>query len=121
MASRSNHPIQTAKSETEIQFARATGAGAADMTALKGDLVTATRASAGLHNVVFRHAYPEGVCPEVTVRGTTAGLKARVVAWSPTAKTMQVQLEVGAVATDAAAGDTVDFKLWVRNSGRGGF
>jgi hypothetical protein len=121
MAHRSDHPVGTGKSETDAIFSSAKGAGASALTTFKGDLTACVRTGTGAHDLTFRHKYPEGMIPIVQVRGTTAGLKARVSAWNAAAGTMSIVLEVGAVATDAAATDFVDFLPWMRNSGRNGY
>lgn len=120
MAHRSTHPLDTPKTDTQVIWGRAQGAGAAELTGHDEDLVSSTRTGVGVHDLVFRHSYPEGIMPFFSVIGDTAGLEAKFTAWDAKAKTATLQLHVGGVATDAAATDTIKIGMYVRNSGRNG-
>ena len=123
MAHRSGSPLETPRRETKILFAKATGAGAADLvvdaSADNKDLESATRTGAGVFDLVFRHKYPEEVCPlSPGVVGTTTGLVAIFTAWDSQAGTATVKFSVGGVATDPAATDLIHFAFVVRNTDR---
>jgi hypothetical protein len=117
MASRTHHSVDASKADVKILFASAVGAAAADLTGHNDDLVSSTRSGAGTHALVFRHKYPKKASYDVKVLGDTAGLTGRFTAWDPAAGTATLQLEVGAVGTDAAATDTILITMFVRNSG----
>ena len=116
MAHRTHHPMDASKSDVKRIYASGVGAGAADLTSLDDDLVTATWTGAGTYSLVFRHAYPKKCHYSVKVLGTTAGLEGKFSAWDPAAKTATLVLAVGGVATDAAAADTVLIAMDVRNT-----
>ncbi len=124
MAHRSDHPTETARSDTKFLFAKMTGGGAAaSLTRASGvaggDIVSATYSATGVFNIVFRHKYPEGVCPLAPgIVGTTTGLVAIFTAWDPAAGTATVKFSVGSVATDPALTDSIRFMFAVRNSGK---
>jgi hypothetical protein len=119
MANRTHHSVDASRSDVKIVYSKATlGAGAAEMTGHSGDLVSSTRTGAGVHTLVFRHSYPEGMLPEVQVLcGTTVGLMGQLSAWDPVAKTATLQLTDAGVAADGGVADIVYFALHVRNSG----
>lgn len=119
MAHRSTHPLDARKHSSVLIDAKLTGAGAADMTADDGDVVSATRTGAGIFDLVFRHKYPTGVMPfKPGIVGTTTGLSAILTAWDPAAGTATIKFSVGSVATDPATTDEVYLALLVRNSDR---
>jgi hypothetical protein len=115
--------VKCAKTETVLVHASLKGAGAAALTKNEpfdfGCAVnTITRTGVGAHTIAFTDKYPQLLFPDITVYGTTAGLKARFTAIDVAAGTATIQLEVGAVATEAAATDFIFFELLVRNSGQ---
>lgn len=116
MAHRTHYPVDASKPDVKLVYASGVGAGAADLTALDDDLVSATRTGAGTFNLVFRHAYPRRLAYAVKVVGTTAGLEGKFSAWDAAAKTATLVLAVGAVATDPASTDTIMITLHVRNT-----
>jgi hypothetical protein len=94
-----------------------TGAGAADLVRVDGDIVTAVRSGAGIFALTFRHKYPQGAVPfSPGIVGTTTGLTAIFTAWDPAAGTATVKFSVGSVATDPATTDSIRFAFLVRNS-----
>ena len=119
MASRTHHDFQTSRADVKRIYAKATlGAGAAEMTGHSGDLVSSVRTGVGVHTLVFRHSYPEGLFPGVEViGGTTVGLVGQLSAWDPVAKTATLKLTDAGVAADGGVADIVYFALDVRNSG----
>lgn len=117
MASRSTHPLDCRKHSSVLIDGKMTGAGAADMVWVDGDVLTAVHTGTGIFNLTFRHAYPVGTVPlSPGIVGTTTGLVAIFTAWDPAAKTATVKFSVGGVATDPAATDSVRFAFLVRNS-----
>ena len=119
MANRTHYPIQVAeKNEVKAVIAHFVGnAGSSPTSFDTKELASVTRTGVGTYDLVFNHAYPTGLVPQVDVRGATAGLKGRVTAWDPAAKTMSITTEVGAVATNAATTDRVGLVIWCRNTG----
>lgn len=119
MGDRTTYPVEASRAETKIIYGKATlGAGAAEMTGHSGDLVSSVRTGVGVHTLVFRHAYPQGLLPLVAVlNGTTVGLVAALSAWNPVMKTATLQLTDAGVAADGGVADIVHFALHVRNSG----
>lgn len=122
MAHTTTYPADASVSEVQIRYSKATlGNGAAAMTGHQGDLVSSTRTGTGVHTLVFRHAFPEGLLPCVEViAGSTVGLKAELTAWNPAAKTATLQLTDAGVAADGNTSDIICFALHVRNSGSNG-
>lgn len=121
MANRTSYPMDAQFSDVQRIFGKATGAGAAELTGHDHDLVSSTRTGVGVHTLVFRHAYPQGLFPDVkVVCGSTVGLMGQLSAWDPAAKTATLQLTDAGVAADAGASDVIYFALDVRNSGRNG-
>ena len=120
MAHRTHYSVDASRSDVKIIYGKATlGNGAAEMTGHSGDLVSSTRTGVGVHTLVFRHAYPEGLLPDVKVlTGSTVGMQAELSAWNPAAKTATLQLTDAGVAADGNTSDVVYFALHVRNSGR---
>lgn len=127
MANRTDYPMVHRKTEVELVTADLQGAGVAalainDAATPGGSEVTlVARTGVGAHTITMRRAWPKLIDCEVIVNGATAGLKGRVTARPvPVAAGWQVtiQLEVGAVATEAAAGDFISLRAIVRNSGR---
>lgn len=123
MAQRYGYEITTPKNECQLITAKLTGAGAAAMVNAEsanyggGEVVSTARSGVGTHSIVFRHSYPQlKSIVAITILGTTAGLRARFTALDVTAKTATLTFEVGAVATDPAATDTVYLNLLVRNT-----
>lgn len=119
------YPILGVKTDLQLLTAKLTGAAAADMVNAEsanmggGEVVSATRTGTGTFDLVFRKSYPQLKSVfRPTVVGTTAGLSGRFTAIDVLAKTATLVMEVGAVATDPAATDTVHLQLLVRNSGR---
>lgn len=119
MAHRTHYPMDASRSDVKRIYGKATlGNGAAEMTGHDGDLVSSTRTGVGVHTLVFRHAYPEGLFPDVkVVCGSTVGLMGQLSAWDPAAKTATLQLTDAGVAADGNTSDVVYFALDVRNSG----
>lgn len=119
MAHRTHHAVDASRSDVKIIYGKATlGNGAAEMTGHSGDLVSSARTGAGVHTLVFRHSYPEGLFPGVEVLGgSTVGLVGQLTAWDPAAKTATLQLTDAGVAADGNTSDVVYFALHVRNSG----
>lgn len=119
MGNRTTYPVDASRSDVKIIYSRATlGNGAAEMTAHAGDLVSSTRTGTGVHTLVFRHSYPEGLCPIVEVLGgSTVGLVGQLSAWDPVAKTATLKFTDAGVAADGDTSDVVYLTLHVRNSG----
>lgn len=116
--------VKCGKTETVFVHAKLKGAGVAALTKNEpfklGSAVTSiTRTGVGTHTIVFTDKYPQLLFPDVTVHGATAGLKGRFSAIDVAAGTATLVLEVGAIATDAAAGDDVYLELYVRNQNAG--
>lgn len=120
MASRGHNPVDLAGlTEGQLVPAHFTGAAAADMALVSGDIASATRTATGEFDLVFRNKYPQGIMPfKPGIVGTTTGLDAILTAWSPQAGTAHIKFSVGSVATDPAATDAVYLLFLVRNSGR---
>lgn len=123
MADRKTHTVQTPKSDVQLLTAVLAGAGAAALTNTEsanmggGEVATITRTGTGAHTLTFRKKYPRlKAMGEPCVVGTTDGLRCKVLTWDVLAKTATIQLEVGTVATDAAATDAIHFAWFVRNS-----
>lgn len=120
MAHRTAYPIDASRSDAQISYGKATlGNGAAEMTGHSGDLVSSTRTGVGVHTLVWKHKFPEGLLPDVKVlTGSTVGLQAELSAWDPAAGTATLQLTDAGVAADGNVNDVIYFALHVRNSGR---
>lgn len=118
MASRSTHELMTVETETVLIENQMTGAGAANLTAVGPDIVSATLNGTGIFDIVFRHKYPQGSPMEPGIVGTTAGLRASFSAWDPAAGTATVRFYVGSTLTNPAATDSIRFFFLMRNSGR---
>lgn len=121
MANRSNNTagIAHAMSEVECLTSHMTGAGAADLVAVSGDVESADQTATGVFDLVFKHKYPQGLTPfSPGIVGTTTGLVAIYTAWDPAAGTATVKFSVGSVATNPATTDEIHFAFLVRNSGR---
>lgn len=120
MAHRSNYSqISHALSEVEEISGHMTGAGAADLVFVSGDILTAVQTATGVFDLTFKQKYPQGIHPrQPGIVGTTTGLVAILTAWDPAAGTATVKFSVGNTATDPATTDEVYFSFLVRNSGR---
>lgn len=120
--SKASHPVDTSVSAVQIRYSKATlGNGAAEMTGHQGDLVSSTRTGVGVHTLVFRDSFPEGLYPGVEIiGGSTVGLVGQLSAWDPVAKTATLKLTDAGVAADGDTSDIVCFALHVRNSGANG-
>ncbi len=119
MAHRTHHATEASRSEVKVIYAKATlGSGAAEMTDHEGDLESSTRTGVGVHTLVFKHSYPEGLFPGIEIiGGSTVGLGGQLSAWDPVAKTATLKLTDAGVAADGDTSDIVCFALHVRNSG----
>jgi hypothetical protein len=79
---------------------------------------TMIRTGTGTYTGTLRDSYPELCGIAFIFVGTTAGLDVRFTAIDVVAKTFALTAEVGAVATDMAATDTLYLTFRVRNSGQ---
>lgn len=120
------HNVKCGKGETILVHAKLKGAGAAAALTKNepfkfGSAVTSVTygGSAGLHTIVFTDKFPQLLSARVDVHGATAGLKGRFTAIDVAAGTATLQLEVGAVATNAATTDDIYITLYVRNQNAG--
>jgi hypothetical protein len=108
------------KTEVILVTARFTGNAGATGTIPTADnpyITSITWTGTGTHTVVWREKFPGTVLDaRVSVVGATAGLQGRFTALNMVAGTATVINEVGAVATNPAATDTVYLTIWVRNS-----
>lgn len=124
MANAEFYPVQAKKNEIKLEHVALVGAGATDLTlesGVNGSFVTAaTRTGAGTYSLTFRRTYPQLKGLSRMFVGTTAGLTARFSAFSASAGTATLVTEVGAVATDMAAADTLYLTFHFRNSGANG-
>lgn len=122
MSHATTYPLDTRKPNREDVIMSLTGGGAADATnpdSAKfggGEIVTAVRSGAGTFALTFRRKWPVGKFIGHGHVGTTAGLKARLTAFSPSAGTATLVLEVGAVATDPATTDTIHLHFQMGNT-----
>lgn len=126
MANRDTEFLRFAKSDAELLTMKFVGGAAGQPTLPEatlyggGELSGVTWSATGQYACVLRRKYPELKSVDAYIVGATAGLQARVTAVDVRAGTMTIQTEVGAVATNAAATDTIYVRLIVRNSGRNG-
>lgn len=119
MAHRSTHPLDARRHSSVIIDSKMTGAAAADLVAVDGDISSAVRSATGVFALTFRHKYPQGITPfSPGIVGTTTGLVAIFTAWDPAAGTATAKFSVGGVATDPAATDSIRFAFLVRNSNK---
>ncbi len=117
MAHRTHYSLDASRSETKIIFGKMTGAGAANMTYVDGDVLTATRTDTGDYTLAFKHKYPQGLVPYPPgIVGTTEGLMCTFKTWDPAAGTAAVTFAVGSTPTDPAATDSIRWSFAVRNS-----
>lgn len=119
MAHRTHYPDEAMYSEVKRIYGHMTGAAAADLEHVSGDVLVADRTDTGDFTLTFKHKYPQGVMPhKPNVVGTTEGLTATFKTWDPAAGTATVTFTVGNTPTDPAATDEIYFAFDVRNSGR---
>ena len=109
--------MQAGESELKVVHGTFTGKAAAAPTVVSGIVKSLTRSGAGALVVTLTEAaaFPSWKHITVTCEGTT-GLVAAVTARNATARTISLQLKVGATATDATTGDIVYIRLEARNS-----
>lgn len=124
MADRKTYAVETPKNKLHLLTAKLQGAGGAALVNQEsanmggGEISAITRTGTGAHTLTLRKKYPElKAMTEPCVIGTTDGLRCKVLTWDVVGQTATIQLEVGTVATDAAATDFVHFTWSVRNSG----
>lgn len=122
MSSATTYPVDHRKPGREIVLARMTGAGAANGVNADsakfggGEISSYTRTGAGTFTLAFRRKWPNGRFLGGANIGTTAGLSFRLSAFDPAAGTGTLVCEVGAVATDPAATDTITLTFLMGNT-----
>lgn len=114
---RTTYPVESMYSDEVTIKGHLTGAAAANMVHVSGDVLSATRTDAGDFTLAFRHKYPQGTYPHIpTIVGTTEGLICTFKTWDPAAGTATVTFAVGSTPTDPAATDEVYFAFDVRKT-----